>query len=107
MGHLMLNVGHLDQAEELYQELLKNASTDSDRANIYHQLGYLKDQQAKYSAAVKFYEKSLEIQRKTLPRDDASLANTYNNIGGVYDSMDEYSKALEFYEKSRKIKITP
>ncbi|CAF5209501.1 unnamed protein product, partial [Rotaria magnacalcarata] len=28
MGKLMLKVGHLDQAEELYQELLKNASTD-------------------------------------------------------------------------------
>ncbi|CAF4403995.1 unnamed protein product, partial [Rotaria magnacalcarata] len=27
MGQLMLKVGHLDQAEELYQELLKNASS--------------------------------------------------------------------------------
>ncbi|CAF1114281.1 unnamed protein product [Rotaria magnacalcarata] len=39
MGKLMLQVGHFDQAEELYQELLKNASTDNDRALIYHQLG--------------------------------------------------------------------
>ncbi|CAF4377575.1 unnamed protein product, partial [Rotaria magnacalcarata] len=45
MGQLMLKVGHFNQAEELYQELLKNASTDSDRALIYHQLGYLKKQQ--------------------------------------------------------------
>ncbi|CAF5065875.1 unnamed protein product, partial [Rotaria magnacalcarata] len=29
MGKLMLKVGHLDQADELYQELLKNASTDT------------------------------------------------------------------------------
>ncbi|CAF1312968.1 unnamed protein product, partial [Rotaria magnacalcarata] len=43
MGRLMLKVGHLDQAEELYNELLKGASTDSDIAAIYHQLGYLKD----------------------------------------------------------------
>ncbi|CAF4434146.1 unnamed protein product, partial [Rotaria magnacalcarata] len=41
MGKLMLKVGHFDQAEELYQELLKNASTDSDRALIYHQLGVM------------------------------------------------------------------
>ncbi|CAF1205064.1 unnamed protein product, partial [Rotaria magnacalcarata] len=103
MGKLMLEVGHFDQAEELYNELLQGASTDSDRAHIYHQLGWLKDDQGKYPAAVKFYEKSLEIKRKTLPEDDASLAPTYSNIGEVYHNMGEYSKALEYYEKSLKI----
>ncbi|CAF4546862.1 unnamed protein product, partial [Rotaria socialis] len=45
MGKLMLQLGHFNQAEELYNELLKNASTDSDRAFIYHMLGYLKNNQ--------------------------------------------------------------
>ncbi|CAF2040931.1 unnamed protein product [Rotaria magnacalcarata] len=103
MGKLMLTVGHLDQAEELYQELRKNASSDSDRAHIYHMLGMLKDDQGKYQEAVKFYEKSLEIKRKTLPEDDASLAPTYSNIGEVYRNMGEYSKALEYYEKGLEI----
>ncbi|CAF1629856.1 unnamed protein product, partial [Rotaria magnacalcarata] len=104
MGKLMLQVGHFDQAEELYQELLKNASTDSERAHIYHMLGMLKKDQGKYPEAVKFYEKSLEIERKTLPEDDASLANTYNNIALAYDNMGEYLNALDFYQKARKIK---
>ncbi|CAF4634488.1 unnamed protein product, partial [Rotaria magnacalcarata] len=43
MGRLMLKVGHFDQAEELYQKLLKNASSDSDIAFIYHMLGLLKN----------------------------------------------------------------
>ncbi|CAF4861837.1 unnamed protein product, partial [Rotaria socialis] len=43
MGHIMLKVGHFDQAEELYNELLENASDDRHRAHIYHQLGWLKD----------------------------------------------------------------
>ncbi|CAF4655655.1 unnamed protein product, partial [Rotaria socialis] len=103
MGELMLKVGHFNQAEELYNELLENASTDSDRTFIYHQLGRLKCQQGKYPEAAKFYEKTLEIERKTLPEDDASLAPTYSNIGLVYDNMCEYSKALEFYEKANKI----
>ncbi|CAF3309224.1 unnamed protein product, partial [Rotaria socialis] len=59
----------------------------------------LKDSQGEYQQAVTFYEKALEINRKTLPEDDASLAPTYTNIGGVYSSMGEYSKALEYYEK--------
>ncbi|CAF4871268.1 unnamed protein product, partial [Rotaria socialis] len=42
MGHLMLKVGHFDQAEELYNGLLENASNDRDRAHIYHQLGLMK-----------------------------------------------------------------
>ncbi|CAF3378869.1 unnamed protein product, partial [Rotaria socialis] len=103
MGKLMLKVGHFDQAEELYNELLENASDDSDRAFIYHQLGWLKTDQGEYQQAVTFYKKSLEIYRKTLPEDDASLAPTYGNIGLVYDNMGEYSKALEYYEKSHQI----
>ncbi|CAF1491557.1 unnamed protein product, partial [Rotaria magnacalcarata] len=64
----------------------------------------MKNRQGKYPEAIEFYEKSLEIGRKTLPEDDASLASTYSNIGQVYKNMGEYSKALEFYEKSLKIK---
>ncbi|CAM4841874.1 unnamed protein product [Rotaria magnacalcarata] len=105
MGHLMLKLGHLDQAGELYQELLKNASTDSDRVHTYHKLGWLKDDQGKYQEAVEFYEKSLEIKRKTLPDDDASLALTYSAIGLVYNNMGEYTKALKFYEKANKINL--
>ncbi|CAF5026612.1 unnamed protein product, partial [Rotaria socialis] len=104
MGKLMLKVGHFGQAEELYNELLENATDDSDRAFIYHMLGMMKNKQGEYQQAVTFYEKSLAIKRKTLPEDHASLAHTYSNIGAVYNNMGEYSKALEYYEKSLKIR---
>ncbi|CAF3122691.1 unnamed protein product [Rotaria socialis] len=103
MGQLMLIVGHLGQAEELYNELLKNPSNDNDKVHIYHQLGWLKDDQGKYPEALKFYEKGLETMKKTLPANHPLLATSYNNIGGVYNSMGEYSKALEFYEKDLEI----
>ncbi|CAF3478114.1 unnamed protein product [Rotaria socialis] len=103
MGTLMLRVGHFDPAEELYNELLEIASTDTERAIIYHQLGWLKDQQGKYPEAAKFYEKSLEIKRNTIQEDDPSLAATYANIGGVYKNMGENSKALPLQEKANKI----
>ncbi|CAF2213502.1 unnamed protein product, partial [Rotaria magnacalcarata] len=110
MGKLMLQVGHFDQAEELYQELLKNASTDSDRAYIYHQLGVMNYYQGKYPEAVKFYEKDLEIERKTLPEDDASLTDLYNDMGLVYNNMGEYSKPQKYNEKDiaiKKISLPP
>ncbi|CAF3081484.1 unnamed protein product [Rotaria sp. Silwood2] len=104
MGKLLLQIGQFNKAEELYMALLQQASDDSDRAYIYHQLGWLKSDQGQYKEAASFYEKSLEIKRKTLPEDHPSLAPTYSNIGQVYNHMGDYSKALEFYEKSHKIK---
>ncbi|CAF4698871.1 unnamed protein product, partial [Rotaria socialis] len=74
MGKLMLKVGHFGQAEELYNELLENATDDRDRAFIYNQLGWLKDDQGKYPEAVNFYEKSLQICKKILSADDPELA---------------------------------
>ncbi|CAF4947965.1 unnamed protein product, partial [Rotaria socialis] len=104
MGYLMLKVGHFDQAEELYNELLENASHDSDRASVYYQLGCLKDAQGEYQQAVTSYEKSLKIREKALAPTHPDLAASYNNIGGVYDNMGKYSKALKYYEKSLKIR---
>ncbi|CAF4594239.1 unnamed protein product [Rotaria socialis] len=103
MGKLMLKVGHFDQAEELYNELLENASNDRDRAFIYHMLGLMKLNQGEYQQVVTFYEKDLEISQKTLSADDPELAARYNNIGAVYKNMGEYSKALEYYEKDLEI----
>ncbi|CAF3495163.1 unnamed protein product [Rotaria socialis] len=105
MGKLMLKVGHFDQAEELYDELLKGASDDSDRAFIHHQLGGIKDSQGKYPEAAKFYEKSLNVYEQILSPNDPKLATMYNDIGLLYHNMGEYSKALEFYEKANKIYI--
>ncbi|CAF3328000.1 unnamed protein product, partial [Rotaria socialis] len=104
MGKLTLHLGHFDKAEELYNELLENAPDDSDTAFIYHMLGRSKHDQGEYQQAVTFYEKSLEIYRKTLPEDDASLAPTYGVIGLAYTNMREYSKALEYYKKSLRIR---
>ncbi|CAF1373570.1 unnamed protein product [Rotaria sordida] len=104
MGQLLLKIDQFNKAEELYMALLEQASDDSDRAHIYHQLGWVKRNQGQYKEAASFYEMSLKIKRKTLPENHPSLANTYHNIGQVYNNMGDYSKAYEFYEKAVKIR---
>ncbi|CAF4038337.1 unnamed protein product, partial [Rotaria sp. Silwood1] len=104
MTKLLLKIGQFDKAEELYTALLEQASNDSDKAYLYHQLGWLKNDQGQYKEAASYYETSLKIYRKTLPEDHPLLANTYNNIGLAYNYLGDYSKALEFYEKTIKIK---
>ncbi|CAF1627758.1 unnamed protein product, partial [Adineta ricciae] len=103
LGTLLLKLGQLDKAEELYTVLLGQASDNNDRALYYHQLGSLKNDQGDYKMAIEYYEKALEIQEKTLPSNHPHLAQSYNNNGSVYVNMGEYSKALSFYEKALEI----
>lgn len=103
MAKLMLRMGQFNQAEELYNKLLKNATGDDDKAYIYQQLGKLKENLGEYQEAVQFYEKSIQIYIKSLPEDHPSLAPIYKNIGQVYSNIDNNAKALEFYEKSLQI----
>jgi tetratricopeptide (TPR) repeat protein len=99
LGELLLTIGQLNKAEELYKVLLEQTSDESEKAYYYHQLGYVKDHQGDYEKAIRYYEKSLEIKQKTLSANHPSLATSYNNIGLVYYHMGGYSKALSFYEK--------
>jgi tetratricopeptide (TPR) repeat protein len=104
LGKLMIKLGHFDQAEELYEILLQQTTDEDEKAHLFHQLGRIKDGQGKYAEAIEFYEKSLEIEQKTLPANHPHLATSYNNIGGVYDHMGEYSKVLSYYEKALEIR---
>jgi tetratricopeptide (TPR) repeat protein len=103
LGKLMIKLGQFNKAEELYDILLQQTTDDDEKAHLFHQLGWIKDDQGKYEEAVGFYEKALEIKQKTLPANHPSLATSYNNIGLVYNNMGEYSKALSYYEKSLEI----
>lgn len=46
MGHLMLKTGELNEAEALYEHLLKIANSDSERNDVYHMLGMIKNDQS-------------------------------------------------------------
>lgn len=104
MGKLMLRVGDFNQAEELYNELIENASNYADKAHIYHQLGWLRNEQGRYEEAASLYEASLRICKEHLQPDDPLLASNYNNIGLAYSYRGDYARALYFYEKSTAIK---
>ena len=103
MGELMLKVGDFNGAEQLYMELLKNTDNVEDKALYFYQLGWAKKNQGEYKKAVKYYEKSIEIER-TLDKNHPDLGASYNDIALVYNDIGEYSMALEYYEKDIEIK---
>ena len=103
LGKLLIKLAKFDKAEELYTILLKQTTDQQEKASIFHHLGYVNNSRGEYSKALEYYEKSLEIRKKSLPANHPDVAASYNNIGMVYYSMGEYSKALEYYEKSLEI----
>ncbi|CAF1162907.1 unnamed protein product [Didymodactylos carnosus] len=103
LGRLLLKVGQLNKAEELYNVLLEQPSNEDDKAHYYNQLGLVKYDQRDYKRAIWYHEKAIEIKQKTLAPDDPLLAVSYSNIGVVYGEIGQYAKALSFYEKTLEI----
>jgi tetratricopeptide (TPR) repeat protein len=100
LGLVLLNMGHLDRAQRLYEILLERRTEESGKAPIYHQLGRVKYEQEEYEEAIRFYEKSIEIEKKCKPLNHRNLTNSYNNIGAVYHKVGDYPKALSSYEEA-------
>jgi tetratricopeptide (TPR) repeat protein len=103
LGRLMMKVAQFDKAQQLFEMILDRATDEKEKGQIYHNLGWIKSDQGKYTEAITYYEKSLKIRQKTLPANHPHLASSYNNIGLVNDNMGEYSKALSYYEKALEI----
>ena len=101
LGSLLLKVGQVEKAEQLYNALLEQTPYEFRKACCYNELGRIKYHQGDYRKAFEYYEKALEIfQQQILPPKDPYLANVYHDIGDVYDNMGEYSKALLFHRKA-------
>jgi Tfp pilus assembly protein PilF len=100
LSSVLLKMGQFDKAEQVYETLLRQTTDEDKKAPIYGQLGWTKYDQGEYTEALKFYEKALEIYKRTRSTTDLDLARCYNDIGVVYDNMGKYSKALSSYEKA-------
>ncbi len=104
LGKLMLRLGELKRVQELYEILLKQATSDDEKGGIYIMLGEVKFLQGQYAETLTYHEKSIEIRRKFLPVNHPDFATNYNSIGLVYKKMGEYWKALLYYTKALEIR---
>jgi len=106
LGQLMITVGELKKAEDVYELLLDSTSKDDEKAlaRIYNQMGYIKDKQGDYSKAKSFYQNALEIQEKMRPSTDLDLATTYSNIGLLHTNLGDSSNARLYHQKALAIR---
>ncbi|CAF1240770.1 unnamed protein product [Rotaria sp. Silwood1] len=103
LGNLLIKLDQFDKAQQVYEVMLDQTADDHEKANIYHMLGVVKDNQETYAEAIILYQKSNEILQKILSPTHADMASSYNNIGMVYYKMGEYSEALSFFQQALKI----
>ncbi|CAF1473876.1 unnamed protein product [Adineta steineri] len=104
LGLLLIKMGQFTKAQEIYTVLLHQTTNESDKAQIYYQLGWIKDNQGEYQEALTYYEKALIIRQQLLPSNHPDLGDSYNRIGILYDTMSDYPKALSFHEKAFQIR---
>ncbi|CAF1427501.1 unnamed protein product [Adineta steineri] len=104
LGLLVKKMGQSNKAQEIYEVLLHQATDESEKAPIYHQLGMIKKDQGEYREALTYYKKTLAIYQKILPSNHPELAKIHNNIGLVHDDMGDYPKALSSHKKALAIR---
>ena len=103
LGQLLINLGQCEKAEQVYKVLLSETSKDSEKENIYHQLGWIRDNLGDYLEATRYYEMSWEICRRILPSNHPILATSLDNIGRVYFRLGDYEKALFSHQRALQI----
>ncbi len=103
LGRLMMKVAQFDKAQQVFEMILDRTTDEKEKCEIYYNLGWIKNDQEKYTEAITYYEKSLKIRQKILPANHPSLVISYSSIGALYIKMGERSKAKSYYEKAYEI----
>ena len=101
LADVMRNMGKFDLAEKYYRRLLSElSSSHPSLSQLYYNLGRVADAQGEYDTSLKWYEKSLEIKKRTRPSDHVTIGITHNSIGEVHRKRDDLDRALESYNRA-------
>ncbi len=99
LGALTIEMGEFNKAEEIYIKLLTMISDPyaKERAVLYNQLGYIKDEQSDLTRALAYYNQSLDIYLTFRSPNDSRLTPTYSNIGLILHKQGDLNGALKYY----------
>jgi len=92
-----------DTAYYYIQKLLELAPENSKylkRAGFF-----LYSIKCQYAQALEYYQKALEIDRKSLGEEHVYVAMSYNYMGMVYTQFCQYDTALEYFQKALDIRL--
>lgn len=104
LGFLVKEMGHFDEAKDIFQTLLNQTTNAEDKSAAYFEIAAAHRANGDLKAALAAYAQNLLIERKLFSADHPCFASTYHNIGQVYYDLGDYSKALDYYKKALEIR---
>ncbi len=80
------------------EKLLRKSDDDRMKSKVYYTLATLYYWDKKYKKSIKYFEKEIEIRKKTGNKNE--IAKAYYNLGTTCYKSSNFRKAVGFYEKS-------
>jgi len=99
-GEILHRWGFIELVKRLNLETIDTASVQV-KANAWHHLGIIHQDQGEYALALEMFEKSLEINNEL--GDKAGISKSLHQIGIIHQLQGEYALAFEMFEKSLEI----
>ncbi len=87
-------------------KLAQQSDNNSIIADMYNNIANVYSKINDYTNAIKFYQKGLDILKKTSGENHPRVVKCLNDLGAVYDMKKNYSEALECYQKALEISKT-
>ncbi|MFY0675511.1 MAG: tetratricopeptide repeat protein [Bacteroidia bacterium] len=101
---LQFNMGNMKQALKYQRKDLREREYKSDdKGRLYHNMGYVLQENLKYDSAIYFYNLSIENSKRT--NNHVTMANALAYKGETYALLKEYDSALFYLQNGIDHKI--
>jgi tetratricopeptide (TPR) repeat protein len=91
------------KALELVNQLENEELRGKGSASVYHQLGYVAQEQRQWAQAEQYYQRALQIYIDF--NDRSAQARTYHQLGCVAQAQRQWAQAEAYYQQALQIKI--
>lgn len=107
-GLLLMDRGAFDSAviafdQSLLNRTAVNGPNDTALALTYNGLGTISFFRSDFPAALKYYNKAVELSKNKVHPDDADMSRFLQNIGIIYAQQGDYDRAEEAFGESMQI----
>jgi tetratricopeptide (TPR) repeat protein len=87
LARVLFMAAAYEKALEIYTKLLKHATDQQDTSLYCHQLGTTRDVLEGHTDALEYTDKSLQINKKSLPPDHPDTVELRENIDFVHKKL--------------------
>ncbi|KZN65395.1 hypothetical protein N473_12765 [Pseudoalteromonas luteoviolacea CPMOR-1] len=92
------------EAEQVIKDAISLVAPIEDKARLatyYNQLGVIYDYMGSLQLALRFHEKSLNIQRQL--QNQQGISNSLYNIGEIYRDLEKFQQALQHFKQALEV----